>query len=78
MNPVLKENNPELAEYIAQLSGQFERGYELAGNDAERACLIEGIKEFGKLVASGSKSASLSVDVGDSGLTRITITANPG
>lgn len=75
-NPILLENNPQLAELIQSLLDRFEGHYDLQKVE-DQATLAEGLREIGAHIARNGKTASLKVVVGDDGVRTLTVQTIP-
>jgi hypothetical protein len=73
---VLREKKPEVAEFIQQWRKRYQRNYSL-NETAEQANLYEALVEIARHLASGSKSAKVSLTVNNDGVDGLQITVCP-
>lgn len=76
ISPVLKEEQPELAEVIEQIMRRFDRSYDLSQME-DASTLAEGLHEIGGHIALNGARASVSIDVGGQGIVSISVNVTP-
>jgi hypothetical protein len=75
---ILRQKNPNLAEFIDQWKSKYaNRVFDLENNVADQADFAEGMMEMARHMASGMKSADLSLTVCNDGVAGLEVSGSP-
>jgi|LakMenE18May11ns_1017448.scaffolds.fasta_scaffold9535684_2 hypothetical protein len=76
MDQILKNNKPEVAEFLHLWKNRFERSYDLSDIN-EQADFYEGISCLARFIAKNSKNGSLKCSPCSLGIEALSVEAEP-
>lgn len=75
MSELLRENRPDVAEFVERWKSKYNRSYDLNSME-EQATFYEGVTELAKHIAIDSKTASLEIQLAVDGVVGVKVNSN--